>query len=172
MIVGDLVPVHVDVFAGAELSPAQGARLQEAARYGGSTRWPDHLLEDYVRRVRVPPVLLVVVAVAACVVLMVHEDLEADDQALAPAATGGAAVAGHGRAEQAASAARSGTFLPEMEDALFPWKHGGGGGGIDEWWEMWNQLALGGYSGVRVASGKLGCQAGRVCGTAILLIMF
>jgi hypothetical protein len=104
--------------------------------------------------VRVPPVLLVVVAVAACVVLMVHEDLEADDEALAPAATGGAAVAGHGRAEQAAAAAHSGTFLPEMEDALFPWKHGGGGSGIVEWWEMWNQLALGGYSGVRVASGK------------------
>jgi hypothetical protein len=139
-----LVPVHVDVLVGAELSPAEGARLQEAARNGGGTQRLDHLLEDYVGRVGVPAVLLVVVAVAAGLVLMMHEDLEPDDEALAPKASG-AAVAAHGRAEQAPAVARGATFLAEMEDALFSRKHGSGRSGIDEWWELWNQLPPGGY---------------------------
>lgn len=50
--------IHVDILGRAELTPAQGAGLEEAARDGavapcGGAR-PDHLLEHYARRVRVP----------------------------------------------------------------------------------------------------------------------
>lgn len=78
-----LVPIHVDILGRAELTPAQGAGLEEAARDGavapcsggGGGARPDHLLEHYARRVRV--------RVPAVVVLAVHDDLEPDDEALA-----------------------------------------------------------------------------------------
>lgn len=126
--------IHVDVLVRAELPPAQGAGLEEAARNGvapcrgGGTRRPDHLLQDYVRRVRVPAVVVVAVVSA---VLMVHEDLETDDEALAHAHAP-AAAADHGRPDQAAAVVLSATLLPEMEDALASWKHGHGGPEVGE----------------------------------------
>lgn len=118
--------IHVDVLVRAQLPPAQGAGLEEAARNGvapcrdgGAARRPDHLLQYYVR-VRVPAVVVV------AAVLVVHEDLEPDDEALAHAP---AAAADHGCPDEAAAVVLSATLLPEMEDALASWKHGGGGGG-------------------------------------------
>ncbi|KAL5231597.1 hypothetical protein ABZP36_030373 [Zizania latifolia] len=121
-----LVPIHVDVLGRAELTPAQVAGLEEAARDdgavapGGVGAWPDHLLEHDACRVTVPSVV---------VVLAVHEDLEPDDEALAPAAGGGAVpTTGHGRCNEAAAAVAVGaTLLPEVEDALASREHGG-------WW--------------------------------------
>lgn len=133
-----LVPIHVDILGRAELTPAQGAGLEEAARDGavapcsggGGGARPDHLLEHYARRVRV--------RVPAVVVLAVHDDLEPDDEALALArAAAAAARAGpvvstgaahpHGRRDEvvtAAVAVDDATLLAEVEDALASWKHG------------------------------------------------
>jgi hypothetical protein len=150
LVDGDLLPpallaaeplvtsIHVDILGRAELTPAQGAGLEEAARDGavapcgggGSGARPDHLLEHYARRVRV--------RVPAVVVLAVHDDLEPDDEALALArAAAAAARAGavvstgaahpHGRRDEvvtAAVAVDDATLLAEVEDALASWKHG------------------------------------------------
>lgn len=91
------------------------------ARASGGAR-PHHLLQDYVRRVRVS------VPVPAVVV---HQDLEPHDEALTLASTPAAAAAhGHGRrgrADDADAVVHGGgaTLLPEVEDALPSWQHGG-----------------------------------------------
>lgn len=129
------IPIHVYVLARAEVSPAEGAGLEEAAghavaRRGGGGARPHHLLQYDVRRVRVP-------AMAVGVVMVVHQDLEPHNEALALART--PAVGTGGRADDAdAVVGRGGaTLLPEVEDALPSREHGHeewggeeGGGGI------------------------------------------
>uniref|UniRef100_A0A0A9GMJ0 Uncharacterized protein n=1 Tax=Arundo donax TaxID=35708 RepID=A0A0A9GMJ0_ARUDO len=118
-----VAPIHVDVLVGAELQPAEGAGLEEAARDAGKARRdggarPHHLLQDYVRRVRLPAVVVVVV-----MLVMVHQDLEPHDEVLAlPHAPG---AAGHSRADEAGAVVGGATLLPEVEDALPSWEHGG-----------------------------------------------
>lgn len=128
------IPIHIDVLVRAKLPLAEVAGLEETAREGvaavavarasGGAR-PHHLLQDYVRRVRVP------VPVPA-VVVVVHQDLEPHDEALTLASTPAAAAAAHGhgrrcRADDADAVVHGGgaTLLPEVEDALPSWQHGG-----------------------------------------------
>lgn len=119
-------PIHVDVLARAEVPPAEGAGLEEAARHAGVARggggaWPHHLLQyDASRRVRVPTMAVVVV---------LHQDLEPYDEALA-LARAPAVGSGHGRADDADAVVVDGgaTLLPEVEDALPSREHGG-----EEW---------------------------------------
>lgn len=116
--------IHVDVLARAEVPPAEGASLEEAARHGAVARGgggagTHHLLQDDVRRVRVPAMAVMLVVVVV-VMLVVHQDLEPDDEALTLA--GAPAVgSGHGgRADDADAVVVDGgaTLLPEVEDAL------------------------------------------------------
>jgi len=117
-------PIHVDVLAGAEVPSAEGAGLEEAARHAGVARGgrgarPHHLLQyDARRRVRVP---------AMAVVVVVHQDLEPHDEALAIARAPGVG-SGHGCADDADAVVVDGggaTLLPEVEDALPSREHGG-----------------------------------------------
>lgn len=124
--------IHVHVLVRAELPLAEVAGLEEAAgegvamavaRASGGAR-PHHLLQDYVRRVRVPVPAVVVM------VVVVHQDLEPHDEALAFTLACMPAAHGHGRrsGDDADAVVHGGgasaTLLPEVEDALPSWQHG------------------------------------------------
>lgn len=88
---------------------------------------PHHLLQDYVRRVRVG-------VPAVVVVVVVHQDLEPHDEALTLALARAPAAHGHGRrrrADDVDAVVHGGgaTLLPEVKDALPSWQHGGEEGG-------------------------------------------
>jgi len=129
------IPIHIHVLVRAELPLAEEAGLEEAAREGvaavavarasggGDGARPHHLLQDYVRRVRVR------VPVPAVVVMVVHQDLEPHDEALTLALARTPDAHGHGRrrGDDADAVVHGGgaTLVPEVEDALPSWQHGG-----------------------------------------------
>ena len=100
-------------------------RGRGASQRRGDGARPHHLLQDYVRRVRVRvPVPAVVV-----MVVVVHQDLEPHDEALTLARAPAAHGHGRRRADDADAVVHGGgasaTLLPEVEDALPSWQHGG-----------------------------------------------
>ena len=121
-----VTPVHVHVFVGTELPPAQEAGPREAARKAAAgRRRADHLLENDMTRLRV----------------VLDEDLQPDDDVgggVSPYSPQPAAV---GVSPEApldvndvistliiSAAVAIATLLPEVEDAfLDPGKHGGRG---------------------------------------------